>query len=257
MLTIKHFSRITAIPESTLRFYEQEGVLLPAGRAPNGYRLYAAEQILEAKFLYSLRLAAIPIDEVGDYRTATDPEHRNACLDRWEKDLEERIQRLTMARRYVETLRSGVSLPVHLQVTERHQVAWFTHDAPVGHFKEATLQRIRQLNEAAVPFDDAYFRWLQDLGDGWVRGQVGFRITGPCPLSDAEVEEQPACLTLSMEHRDAMEGIRETYRRLFAFMEEHGWEARGCPVERYPGAPEWFVEILVPILYLEGSAARD
>ncbi|MFZ5828433.1 MAG: MerR family transcriptional regulator [Bacillota bacterium] len=32
MLTIKQFSRITAIPESTPRYYEQEGVFHPASR---------------------------------------------------------------------------------------------------------------------------------------------------------------------------------------------------------------------------------
>lgn len=33
MLTIKAFSRITAIPETTLRYYEQTGLLIPADRA--------------------------------------------------------------------------------------------------------------------------------------------------------------------------------------------------------------------------------
>lgn len=83
MLTIEHFSRITAIPESTLRFYEQEGVLPPAGRTPAGYRLYAPAQILEAKFLYSLRLAAIPMEEVRMYQTNS--LQGAESLDRWQR----------------------------------------------------------------------------------------------------------------------------------------------------------------------------
>gem|GEM_PF-2063388 len=256
MLTIKSFSRITAIPESTLRYYDDQGILRPRARAENGYRLYEADQILPAKLLYSLRLASVPMDQVRAYVQA-DSDARKRALSRWHNDLGERIAWLTVARKYIEGLVHDQPGEITLQTTEPERTLWFTHEAPVGHFGSFYVQRIGELCAAGIPFDDSYFRWLEDLQPGWVRGQVGFRLAGrvigDAPLPEgAAIEERPSTLMLSLEHRAPMPTIRETYSRLFAFMQEQGWKAAGPAIERYPvGAPENFCEVLIPILNLE------
>jgi DNA-binding transcriptional MerR regulator len=257
MLTIKQFSRLTAIPESTLRYYEQEGILAPAARTPAGYRQYTAEQILPAKFLYSLRLAEVPLDQVRSYQTASDTE-RKATLANWQQELTQRINRLQVARLYVETLMgqgSGTE-PVHLQVTEREQVIWFVREAPTGHFGPIFDACYCTLKEAGIATgEQTYFRWLCDLDDrpGWVRGQVGFQLTGKLPATlpeGAHAEELPPALTLSLEHKGPFDQIDKTHMRLIAFMQAHGWEPAGPDYERYPQADDCYTEILRPILYL-------
>lgn len=259
MLTIKTFSRITAIPETTLRFYEDQGVLAPAARSPAGYRLYAPDQILPAKFLYSLRLASIPMDEVKAYQEAPG-DSRHATLTQWHADLGRRIAWMQLAQKYVETLMSGEQEPVHLQMTEAERVLWFVHDGPVGNFRDWYALRGRQLADLGCAPTDSYFRFVSDLEPGRVRGEVGYRVDRlPARLPDgAVVEERPASLTLSLEHKGPMPEVPRSYERLFAFMAAHGWEAAGPAIERYPGGPgPCYTEILVPILTLEGSVRHD
>lgn len=265
MLTIKAFSRITAIPETTLRYYDEQGVLSPRARGENGYRLYEADQILPAKFLYSLRLASVPMAEVRSYHQSP-PDGRQEALARWHGELGERIAWLSLARKYIEGLMQGRSEEIHLQVTEPMRLAWFIHEGPVGQFDEHYMRRGRELAAAQIATGDEYFQWVCDLEPGRVRGRVGFHLTGkagagPVPANaggslplpeGAELEEIPSALMLSLEHREPMAQIPETHGRLLAFMKEHGWEAVGKPLERYPaGTPEWYVEILIPILYME------
>lgn len=258
MLSIKQFSRITAIPESTLRYYEQEGILPPAGRTPAGYRQYTAEQILPAKFLYSLRLAEVPLEQVRAYQTAGNQDHRRATLERWQQELTQRITRLQLARLFVESLMGKGEEAVNLQQTEREQVLWFTHEAPTGHFGPAFAERYCQLTDAGIATGETYFCWLCDLPEkpGWVRGKVGFQLVGKLPATlpeGAEAEERPPALVLSLEHRGPFTEIDKTHERLAAFMEAQGWQPAGPQIERYPQGEQpgpCYTEILCPILYL-------
>lgn len=256
MLTIKLFSRITSIPESTLRYYDEQGILSPRGRAPSGYRLYEADQILPAKFLYSLRLASVPMEEVRAYQQG-EHEHRQEALCRWHQELGERIAWLTLARKYIEGLKEGRREDVNLQMTPPERVVWFVHDAPIGMFGEQYMRRHKELTAAGFTISDSYFEWVCDLQPGWVRGKVGYTVANkgarlPALPEGGELEQRPSMLTLSLEHRAPITEIRNTYARLFAFMREHGWEGAGPSLERYPaGPPETYVEVLIPILYVD------
>lgn len=253
MLTIKQFSRITGIPESTLRYYDAQAVLRPEQRGENGYRLYGADQVLPAKFLYSLRLAAVPVEEVRAFRQG-DAQQQQAALSRWYDELGERIAWLELARRYIESLRRGGSEVVTLQVIPREQVAWFLHDGPVGGFAPHYDRRQRELTAAGFTLHSAYFQYVADVAPGRVRGKVGFSVSGlGARLPEGgELEERPSLLALSLEHRGPITEVEGSYSRIHAFMAEHGWQAAGPALERYPvGPPDLYVEILIPILRLE------
>mgnify|MGYP003878216239 CR=1 FL=1 len=253
VLTIKQFSRITAIPESTLRYYDAQGILRPRGRGENGYRLYEADQILPAKFLCSLRLASVPVEAVRAYQHG-DAQQQQEALSRWYDELGERIAWLELARKYIESLRRGGSAVVTLQVVPPERVVWFVHDGPVGGFAEHYDRRQRELAASGLALHDAYFQHVADLEPGMVRGKVGFTVTGRAARlpEGGELEERPSLLTLSLEHRAPMAEIRSTYARLHAFVAEHGWQAVGPALERYPvGPPDLYAEVLIPILRLE------
>lgn len=253
MLTVKSFSRITAIPESTLRYYDEQGILRPRGRTESGYRLYDADQILPAKFLYSLRLASVPMEEVRAYQQGETDQQQEA-LARWYDELGKRITWLTLARKYMEGLKGERKEDVTLQVSPPERIAWYLHEAPIGKFGGHFMRRHQELTAAGFTISNSYFQWVADLQPGWVRGKVGYAVTGKgAGLSEGgELEERPSMLTLSLEHRAPMTEIRNTYTRLFTFMREHGWEPAGPSLERYPmGPPELYVEVLIPILQLE------
>lgn len=65
MLKIGEFSRLSMLTVKALRFYEKEGLLLPAqvdGRS--GYRFYAAAQLETAAVIRALRQLDFSVEEV-------------------------------------------------------------------------------------------------------------------------------------------------------------------------------------------------
>ncbi|GGZ15428.1 MerR family transcriptional regulator [Streptomyces nitrosporeus] len=52
---IGELARRTGVPVRTIRFYSDEGVLVPAGRSPAGYRLYDLDALLRLELVRTLR----------------------------------------------------------------------------------------------------------------------------------------------------------------------------------------------------------
>lgn len=66
-ISIGELSRLSGISPHTLRFYEAEGILKPAGRAANGHRRYRREDILWLEFVLRLKLTGMPLAEIKQY----------------------------------------------------------------------------------------------------------------------------------------------------------------------------------------------
>lgn len=66
LLTIGEVARRSGLTASALRFYDREGVLVPADVDPfTGYRRYAVGQVRAARLLASLRRVGMPLAEVA------------------------------------------------------------------------------------------------------------------------------------------------------------------------------------------------
>ncbi len=66
-ISIGELSRLTGVSTHTLRFYEAEGILMPAGRAANGHRRYHPQDVLWLEFVLRLKLTGMPLDEIRQY----------------------------------------------------------------------------------------------------------------------------------------------------------------------------------------------
>jgi DNA-binding transcriptional MerR regulator len=77
------------VPASTLRFYEQAG-LLPAERTGSGYRVYGEEAVARLEFIGSAKHLGLPLEEIRE------------LLGAWESgvcgDVRERLRPLVAAR---------------------------------------------------------------------------------------------------------------------------------------------------------------
>lgn len=65
--TIQEISQKTALPTSTLRYYEEMGLLDPVGRAANGHRRYCDDDIRRVEFIKKLRLTGMSIESMRDF----------------------------------------------------------------------------------------------------------------------------------------------------------------------------------------------
>ena len=73
-LSIGDFSQITHLSVKTLRRYHKAGLLEPAEVDPyTGYRYYATTQVPTAQVIRRFRDLGMPVREVGEVLSTTDP----------------------------------------------------------------------------------------------------------------------------------------------------------------------------------------
>jgi DNA-binding transcriptional MerR regulator len=157
MLTIGQLAKKAGVRPSTLRYYEQEGLLAPEGRSPAGYRLYApdAEQNLHL-IRRAQRLHGWQAGDLSDTALIETAENRYLAL-------EKRITEL---------------------LTQQHELAYFLQDL---HRREAhadqdlsssfgrMLDRVCA-NPLTQPSATTMLEWLMQYAGCMLTSQAGQRI---------------------------------------------------------------------------------
>ncbi len=64
-LTIGELSRRSGLPVKTIRFYSDEGLLVPSERTRSGYRLYTEEHVIRLEIIRTLRDAGVGLEAIG------------------------------------------------------------------------------------------------------------------------------------------------------------------------------------------------
>ncbi len=98
---ITEVARLLTLSPYTLRYYEQEGLVLPARNA-SGYRAYSAFDLRRLVFLTRMRLSGMTMHDLKRYIAlvehgeATIAERRRIMLDQRDR-IERRLRELTLA----------------------------------------------------------------------------------------------------------------------------------------------------------------
>jgi MerR family copper efflux transcriptional regulator len=74
---VSELARRSGVPASTVRYYEQEG-LLPARRSPSGYRLYDEVAVDRLAFIGTAKSLGLPLPEI---RQLLEPWQHGECSD--------------------------------------------------------------------------------------------------------------------------------------------------------------------------------
>lgn len=94
MYKIGEFSIMTGLSIKTLRYYDKEGILKPAGREENAYRMYDQNNYSRAKLLKRLRGLDFSISEIKDTLALCQSEEDiSFVLSEKAKNVEAEIQR--------------------------------------------------------------------------------------------------------------------------------------------------------------------
>jgi DNA-binding transcriptional MerR regulator len=88
-ISIGEVSRLSGLSPHTLRFYEAEGILMPAGRTASGHRKYRCEDVLWLEFVLRLKLIGMPLAEIKRFA---------ALRSQGEKTLQPRLTMLKLHR---------------------------------------------------------------------------------------------------------------------------------------------------------------
>ncbi|MDI6895475.1 MAG: MerR family transcriptional regulator [Bacillota bacterium] len=80
LLRIGELSERTGVSVRTIRYYEERGLLEPAGRTEAGYRLYDERALGALKVLRRLRMLGLGLDEIAALKHAYSQEGRCGAL---------------------------------------------------------------------------------------------------------------------------------------------------------------------------------
>ena len=122
MFQIGELSKHADVPEKTIRYYEEIGLLPPARRSANSYRIYDEADVERLRFIRSARALDFALQEIAQILAARDRReppcgHVMELLQDHIDDIETRIHELEQLKRDLTTLyEAGRGLPEDVQM---------------------------------------------------------------------------------------------------------------------------------------------
>ncbi len=267
MFSIGDFSKITGLTVKTLRFYHEQGLLLPSHVNPeNGYRYYDRSKIETARVITHLRSLELTLEEIGEIlRTAGDDADLREVMGRQKAALEAKI------RRYREVVRSLDQFLTHEEQT-RQIMAQTTFQVEEKTTEPALIAGIRMKGRYAdcchafgrigkhfgryicgKPFllqYDAEFR--EDDADF----EACMPIKSGKSIDGIVVRELPAALCVALFHKGPYDQLGRAYSKILDTIREKGYQAVLPTREVYHKGPgmifrgnpqKYLTEIQIPI----------
>jgi len=116
LLSIKEFSEMSGLEQSTLRYWDDIGLFKPARRnMDNGYRYYSAEQIILVNFIKVLSSLNVPLKVIAQVSENRSPEAILKLMEQQETMLDRQLNRLHASYSTIHTLRDvikqGIDVP--------------------------------------------------------------------------------------------------------------------------------------------------
>ena len=105
LLSIKEFSRLSGIKQSTLRYYDELGLFTPVKRGQNGYRYYSPQQIITINSIHLLSELDMSIRKISEIQSNRSPELMFEVLSEKEDSLSAELLKLERSFNVVHTLK--------------------------------------------------------------------------------------------------------------------------------------------------------
>ena len=107
-LKIGEVARLVGMPAKTLRYYEEIGLISPAGRTDSGYRLYGWREMEQIEFVRRAKMMGLSLEEIKSLVESAEDGISNQVLQRLddllERSLEETERKIEELRAFRESL---------------------------------------------------------------------------------------------------------------------------------------------------------
>ena len=129
LLSIKDFSNLTGIKQSTLRYYDELGLFSPTHRSESGYRYYSPQQIITINSINLLHGLSMPIRQISEIQNKRTPELLYHVLSDKEETLEAELISIERSFNVVRTLKRMIQ--TGLLADENHIEVRFLEEMPI------------------------------------------------------------------------------------------------------------------------------
>jgi DNA-binding transcriptional MerR regulator len=249
LVPIGRFSKICRLSVSSLRYYDELGLLRPALVDPDSsYRYYRLSQVRVAETIRLLRALDMPLDDVRAYLNEGDSPAARELLNRHQRRMEERVEEGQRILAYLRRLQ-GSADGVAASVVRARQID--AQDVVCIH--------------ACVPEQEVPGTWralagelksFLDRGGHPPAGPIGAIFPDPvhhdeavnltvfvpvagtlAPRGRIVSERIPGSLAATITHFGPYTLLDRSYGHLVSWMQQHGHEMAGPPREIYLVGP--------------------
>ena len=262
MLKIGEFSRLSLTTVKALRFYEKEGLLLPASIDEwSGYRFYETSQLETAARIKSYRQLGLSIEDI---RRIFSGEDARQVLSSKADSLRQLQRETELQLSIIQFILEGKKMKYQATVKEIPEMIVYTAETVLPRYADS-------------------MQWIPSVGQACLRLNPGLKCTDPpyefCEYLDSEHKETdihirhseavtafglesdqikfrtlPAARVLSIYHKGAYDTIGEAYAFIMDYAEKNGYEVAGLARESYidgiwnkESVDEWLTEVQLPI----------
>ena len=257
------FAAMNHITVKTLRFYEEQGLLMPAlTNQENGYRYYTLAQMAVFHQITALKLAGFTLEEITHINSGAD---EKAVLLKKKSELLAKISDLTkqiaVVDGYLSKRKTGLSAPVLIKNIPETTVAFMqirleSYDRLFDRMPEMGALMEKAGCECALP----EYCFTNYLEPGYKDGDIPVEICESVVEAKKETGELrfktlPEIRAACVFHKGSYRTFSESYEAVLRYIEENGYEIAGEIRESYidgiwnkESVADWLTEIQLPIL---------
>ena len=256
------FAAMNHMTVKTLRFYEEQGLLMPALIHPEtGYRYYTLSQMAVLHQISALKQAGFTLEEITHINAGADEE---AVLLKKKAELLAKIADLTrqiaVVDGYLSKKKTGLSAPVLIKTIPQTTVAFMrirleSYDGLFDRMPEMGTLMEKAGCECALPeycftaYPEAGYKDADILVDICESVVAAKKENGNLRFKTLP-EIQAACVF----HKGSYRTFAESYETVLRYIEENGYEIAGEIRESYidgvwnkDDESQWLSEIQVPV----------
>ena len=256
------FAAMTQVSVKTLRFYEEENLVVPAHiNYENGYRYYELSQISLIHQITALKKAGFTLEEIARINSGAD---KRSVLLRKKHELLDKIasltKKLTIIESYIDDEENALCAPVLVKTVPEVNVAYMSVTLDDYDSLFYLMPKMGALMEkcgckCALP-EYNFTNYLDDAGkDENIKVEICEAVT-ECRTETEGLcfKKMPAVQAACIFHKGSYSSLPKSYKTVLKYIEENRYKIAGEIRESYidgvwnkDDESEWLTEIQIPI----------
>ena len=262
MLKIGEFSKLSLTTVKALRFYEKEGLLMPASVDEwTGYRFYETAQLETAARIKSYRQLGLSIEEIKSIFSGEDARKilsaKAESLKRLKADTELQLS-------VIEFILEEKEMKCQVTVKEIPEMIVYSSETVLEKYADC-MQWIPSVGQECLKLNpelkcaEPPYEFCEYLDGEYKERDIRIRHNEAVTSFGKENEHirfrtLPAAKVLSIYHKGAYDNIGEAYAYIMEYAEKNGYEVAGLARESYidgiwnkESVEDWLTEIQLPV----------
>ena len=262
------FAAMNHVTVKTLRFYEEQGLLMPELIHPEtGYRYYTLSQMAVLHRITALKLAGFTLEEIARINSGAD---EKAVLLKKKSELITKVSDLTrqiaVVDGYLSKEKTGLSAPVLIKTIPETTVAYMrirleSYDCLFDRMPEMGALMEQSGCECALP----EYCFTNYPEPGYKESDIPVEICeavaeAKTEVGDLKFKTLPQIQAACVFHKGSYRTFSESYETVLRYIEENGYEIAGEIRESYidgiwnkDDESQWLSEIQVPVRKKQNS----